>query len=292
MINSNQGVQHTPSTAFSEYSILRVQHTPSTAYSEYSILRVQHTPSTAYSEYSILRVQHTPSTAYSQYSILPVLYTLSTLYAEHCIHRVLHHPMISFLTHPANISALSGPCCTEFVIFPQLRVSQWIESQLPSHMPFNLPHPDSLSPDLPPSDHSPRDKLSRFNPPILIDYGLQVHLPAHSISTSVDLQTRSITCSDRISEFTRSQPSNASPKLLDPGLQVDIWVHTILVSKCIFKLARSRPARASLSLLTLGLQVHLQTRFMLASKRLSRFTRFHSPSAPPKFLNPGLQVHW
>jgi hypothetical protein len=31
----------------------RVSHTPSTAYTEYSIHRVQHTPSTAYNEYSI-----------------------------------------------------------------------------------------------------------------------------------------------------------------------------------------------------------------------------------------------
>jgi len=38
----------------------RVQHTPSTAYTEYSIHRVQHTPSTAYTEYSIQRAQHTP----------------------------------------------------------------------------------------------------------------------------------------------------------------------------------------------------------------------------------------
>ena len=67
--------KHTPSTAYSEYSILRVQHTLSTAYSEYSILQVQHTPSTAYSEYSILRVQHTPSTAYTQYSLHPVQHT-------------------------------------------------------------------------------------------------------------------------------------------------------------------------------------------------------------------------
>ena len=44
----------------------RVQHTPSTAYTEYSIHRVQHTPSTAYTEYSIHRVQHTPSTAYTK----------------------------------------------------------------------------------------------------------------------------------------------------------------------------------------------------------------------------------
>jgi len=56
MIMSRYRVQHTPSTAYTEYSIHRVQHTSSTAYSEYSIHRVQHTPSTAYTEYSIHRV--------------------------------------------------------------------------------------------------------------------------------------------------------------------------------------------------------------------------------------------
>jgi hypothetical protein len=46
-----------------------VQHTPSTAYTEYSIHRVQCTLSTALTEYSIQRVQHTPITAYTGYSI-------------------------------------------------------------------------------------------------------------------------------------------------------------------------------------------------------------------------------
>jgi len=59
-------LQHTPSTAYTEYSIQWVQHTPSTAYTEYSIHRVQHTPSTANTEYSTHRVQHTPSTASTQ----------------------------------------------------------------------------------------------------------------------------------------------------------------------------------------------------------------------------------
>jgi len=47
---------------------------------ECSIRQVQHTPSTAYTNYNIHRVQHTPSTAYTQYSIHPVQHTLSTAY--------------------------------------------------------------------------------------------------------------------------------------------------------------------------------------------------------------------
>jgi len=69
MMQSRHWVQHTPSTAYTKYSIHRVQHTPSTAYTEYNIHWVQHTPSTAYTKYSIHQVQHTPSTAYTKYSI-------------------------------------------------------------------------------------------------------------------------------------------------------------------------------------------------------------------------------
>jgi len=48
----------------------RVQHTPSKAYTQYSIHPVQHTPITAYIEYSIHRVQDTQSTAYTAYCII------------------------------------------------------------------------------------------------------------------------------------------------------------------------------------------------------------------------------
>jgi hypothetical protein len=56
-----QWVQHTPSTAYTEYSIHRTQ-----AYTEYSIHRVQNSPSTAFSVYRIHRVQHRQSTACTQ----------------------------------------------------------------------------------------------------------------------------------------------------------------------------------------------------------------------------------
>jgi len=42
----------------------RVQHTPSTAYTEYRIYRVQHTPSTACSGYSIFQVEHLPKSVF------------------------------------------------------------------------------------------------------------------------------------------------------------------------------------------------------------------------------------
>jgi hypothetical protein len=47
MIMSQHRVQHTLSTAYTQYSIDRVQHTLSTAYTVHSLHRVQHTPRTA-----------------------------------------------------------------------------------------------------------------------------------------------------------------------------------------------------------------------------------------------------
>jgi len=113
------------------YSILRVQHTQSTAYTEYCIHRVQHTPSTLYTEYSIHRVLHTPSTASTEYCICHVLLTPDTLYTEDCMHRIVHHPKIDSHPLPASLLALSEWCYTQFSTFPQLQVTQRIESELP-----------------------------------------------------------------------------------------------------------------------------------------------------------------
>jgi len=204
-------------------------------------------------------------------------HTPSTVHTEYCIHRVLHHPKIDCLPLPASLSALSGPCCTQFFTFPRLRVNQWIESQLLSHLP-----PDLLPPDRP----------LQSTPAISIDHSL-----------SVLLQTRSITASKCISEFnlisaskciskialsrppcaslssTWSRPPSASPNSLYHGLQVhlsDTW---------------SRPPNASPNSLyhglqvylwvqlNLGLQMHLQTRSITASKCIS------------ELLDLGLQMH-
>jgi len=75
-----------------------------------------------------------------------------------------------------------------------------------------------------------------------------------------------MTAFECISEFTRSRPPCASPKSLDPGLQVHLSVRSISVCQCISNLTRSWPPGASLSSLGPGLQVHLQNRSILASK--------------------------
>jgi hypothetical protein len=101
-------------------------------------------------------------------------------------------------------------------------------------------------------------------PPISLDHSL-LH---------VHLQTRSITASVCISEFTQSWSPIASPNSLDHGLQVHLSVHSISASKCISKLARSRPPSASLCSLDLGLQVHLQTTSITASKYIVKERRW------------------
>jgi len=143
-------VQHTPSTAYTEYSIHRVQHTPSTAYTEYSIHRVQHTPSTAYTEYSIHRVQHTPSTAYTEYSIHRVQHTPSTASAHNCLSSLDSHdqkltPECSFSFGCASLHNWLPSASSQCELKGNVTLwhshicksTNWlIESQHPVHHPF------------------------------------------------------------------------------------------------------------------------------------------------------------
>ena len=185
---------------------------------------------------------------------------------EYSIHRVLHHPKFDYLPLPASLSALSGPSWTQFSNLLQLLVNQWIESQLPLHMPPDVPPPDWPPPDslpqdwLPPvwlpSDQSPPDEPPPTTPPIFIDHGLQAYLP-----------TCSILAPNGVSEFSWSRPPSASPNLLDHGPQVHLGAHY------------------------LGLQVHLQTCSIPASKCIPKLTRSQSPSASSNTLNHSLQVN-
>jgi len=177
---------------------------------------------------------------------------------ECSIHQVLHHSMMDCLPLPASFSYLGG--CTQLCAFQQLRTNQSIECQLPSCLPPDLPPPST--------------------PSISIGHGLLVYLPTHSI-----------TASKCISEFTRSQPANASPNLLEHSLQVHLWVPSNSDSKCISTFPRSRPPNASLSSRDLGLQLHLQTQSILASKCISEFTWSQSPSASQNMLDHSLQIY-
>jgi len=185
------------------------------------------TLSTAHTECSIYRVQHTPSTAFTEYSMHRVLHTPSTAYTEYCI--------ISRLTVSRSqpVSSLGGPYCTQRSTFPRLRVNQWIEFQLPSHLP----------PDLPPPDRPPPSTA-----PISIHHGLHVRLQTrpitasrciselHDLSFQMHLQTNSITASKWIpgSQDLVLQDHLQTRSIRPPCASLS---YSITASKCISKLA-------------------------------------------------------
>jgi hypothetical protein len=188
----------------------------------------------------------------TRYSIHQVQHTWSTAHSYYCIHHVLHHPKIDCLPLSSSPSALSGPCCTQFSKFPQLWVNQWIESQLASHLP----------PDLPPPDRPPPS-----TPAISINYGLQVNRYPCSITASKCIsEFNLISACQSIFKIARSQPPSASlssirswPPSVSPcsvhrGLQVNFPVHTITSSMCISKFTHS----ASPDTPAMTLQCHLQ----------------------------------
>jgi len=211
----------------------------------------------------------------------------SRVNTEYGIHCVLHHPSIDCLPLPASLSSLGRPSCTQFSTFPQLRVNQWIEFQIPSGLP-----PELSPPDWPPPSA----------PPITQDHGLQVHL-----------KTRTITASKCIYKLAQSRPPSASPNLHNHGLQEILQTPSIAASKCISKppqvqppnlldhglrvctimattcistLAWSRSRGTSLSSLDHGLHVHLQTRTIAASKCIYQLARLR----PPNLLDHSLQA--
>jgi len=186
--------------------------------------------------------------------------TLSTAYTEHSIHWVLHTPHTASTQDrlsPAPSQSLCRRCCTQFSTFLQLRVDQWMESQLPPRLPPELPPPDWPPPS---------------TPPISFDQGHQWHL-----------QTRSITASKGISKLPWSRTWSS----YDQGLRVSM----ITASKYISKLAQARPSSASRKLLHHGLQVHLQTRSIIASKCICKHALLRPPSAFRNSLNHSLQIH-
>jgi len=150
---------------------------------------------------------------------------------------------------PASLSSLGRPCWTHFSTFPQLRVNQCIESQIPSR--------------LPPKPRPP------CTPPISLDQSLQVHL-----------QTRSIMARNCISKLARLWPPSSHDHCLqvhlqtslDPHLQGNLQTGLITTSHCNSKLARSRHPTLSPNTLDYGLLLHLQTCSNRASQCISQFT--------------------
>jgi len=180
---------------------------------------------------------------------------------EYSIHQVLHHPKFDSLPLAASFSSLGRCCCTQLCTFPQLRVNQWIESQLPLRLPPNLPPPST--------------------PPILIYHGLQVYLWTCSISASM--------C---ISNLVRSRPPSASLSSLDHSLQLYHHTRSIMASKCISEVTQTCPpvhlwtrsitATKCISKLDHGLVIHLWVHMIPVCKCISNLVRSRPPSTSLK----------
>jgi len=303
MIRCSHWVQHTLSTAYTEYSIHPVQHTPSTAYTQYSIHPVQHTPSTAYTQHSIHPVQHTPSTAYTQHSIHPVQHTPSTPYTEYTIHRVHHTPSTPYTEY--TIHRVHNTPSTPYI---EYRI-HWV-----LHTPSNADNVCCINPwytvscskpvslfsaDLVElnSQHSctvelTHDQSLSFNRTCLPVYCLLIHFVQiyclqfdflQIIRLQIDclqINCLQIHCLQFCSNLAWSWPPCFSPNMLNDSFQAHFGVHSILASKCISKLTEAQPPSVSPSSLDLS-----------ASKCISNFAWLRPSSASQILLDFSLQVH-
>jgi len=197
--------------------------------------RVQHTPSTAYTEYSIHRVQQTMSTAYTAYCVIP----RSTVSCSQPVsHLLADHVCTQFSTFPQLWVNQWIESQLPLRLPPELPSPDWpppdwppLDWPPPSTPPISLDH--GLQVHLRTRSIAASksiSKLARLLPPSaslnLLDYGLQVHHPI-----------RSITVSKWISNLAWIWP----PCSHHHCLQVHLQICSIRASKCISKLVRLRP---------------------------------------------------
>ena len=243
----------------------RVQHTPSTAYTEYSMHQVQHTPSTAYTEYHIHRVQHLPKILCLPCILMITSWPLNGTSGSGLRRYLIDcHQTSSPWELKPKVTLSQSHCCEI--------TNWWKEFQYPARHPLTASRYVS--------------KYARLWPPSSHNHGLQVHLWTCSITASKCIsklaQSQPPNSINRslqvhISKHVRFRHRSASPNLLDDSL------HTcsIVASKCISKYARLLPPRC-IALLTWwwtqsvypsSLDRHFQAHFKL----LSSTTGSHSP---------------
>jgi hypothetical protein len=159
--------------------------------------------------------------------------TPSAAYPGYCIIRS------STVSHSQPVWSLARPCYNEFSTFPQIGVTQWIETQLPSRLPPEIPHQlDCLQLSLQFCSimaFKGISSISVLRPPNSQNQGQQVHtiMACQSISklgrsqswsaflSSLDhcLQVYLQICSIPASEFAWSLPVSKSPNLLIQSLR-------------------------------------------------------------------------
>jgi len=197
--------------------------TPSTA-----LHWAQHTLSAAYTEYTIHRVQQTLSTAYS-HDCLSSLNSPDYKLTPECCSSFRPHAFLQIDRHqPALHKSFKGKVTSLQSYGSEL--ANWLREF--HKRPACLPSTVSTSTTSNSSFTLARSKPARASPNSL-DHSLGVHQLVHSIMAptsasltslyhglQVHLQTRCITASKCISEFTRSRPESASPNSLDRSLGV------------------------------------------------------------------------
>jgi len=188
-----------------------VQHTPSTAYTKYSIHQVQHTPSTVYTKYSIHRVQHTPDIVCLHFILKITSWPLNVAWPSgvppYTIDR--HHPALhenSKDQSPCHIAMVASTLTDEKSLSSQPAVHRLPLRIRPNSLDYGLQvHLQSRSI----MASKCISKCARLRPSSSHDHGLQVQLHTHLI-----------TASKCFSKLARSRPLSASPNSLDFSLQV------------------------------------------------------------------------
>ena len=203
----------------------------------------------------------------------------SWVYTEKSIHQVQHT-----LSSASTQECLSSLHSDHYELTPECRVSfrhaSLQDRPPPASSPWELKGKVT-------SSHSSGCKLTNWWTEFKHPACIQVLLESCLIGLPVHLQTRSITASKCISEFSWSRPPSASPNSLNYGL----WVHTIRASKCISKLAQSSLSSAPPNSLDYPLQVHLWVSSITASRCISTFARSQPPSASLRLNNHCIRVY-
>ena len=280
----------------------------------------QHTPSAAYTEYSIHWVQHTLSTAYTAYCIIPtstVFHSqpVSHLTADHVVLNSLHshnHMLTNALSPSSHLASHRNY---------HLQIDR-LQVLLP---PPDWPPPSTPTISL---DHCLQvylqtrsitasqciSQLGRSQPPGVSpnshDYGLHdrtipaskcisklawSHPPSESPNShQYSFELCTITASKCIYKLTRSRPQSASPNSLYHSLQVHLQPRAIAASKCITKLDWSRPQSVSPTSHNYRLQVHLQTRSIMMwwNGGPRKLTAHHEYSAACRMACEGNSWQW
>ena len=186
--------------------------------------RVQHTPSTAYTEYSIDRVQHTPNTAYTQ-DCLSSLHFHDFELTPECSFSFRHASLQDPLPSASSPWELKGKVTLSHSHGCEL-TNWWKESQHPAWRPSTASQYSSKLARLrPPNslDHGIQVYLQTCSiTASKCFYTLAWSQPPSASPNSLDhslqvyLYTRPITAS----KFPWSWPPSASPNSLDHGLGV------------------------------------------------------------------------